>query len=379
MAGTRGIARFRGEQLNTRIMRDHHFDETNKISEKYLNINYHQHREILEDTKIDVYVQVNDKAVAGLSEIDVTQEVGGRPVASDVSTEGVVLSEKVQIRIVGTDAPIGDSDSDVVYGRLQEDAGSYTLKFFSIEEGKEQVFTFGADAQNIDYRFVIRTNLSVIPVDAIVKGGAGFVEGATDAKAHMNLIQLMKDLYGPSGTLDNDGTANIPVSVNEQIAQEKQDRTAADLKMVQDLAATTGAGTIGVITDPNYIGLTVQEVLTNLAAKVDEANHANDARMEAIELKNIEQDDRLSKLETGDEEEVYEATGGETEFLFSKGKAKEKSVQVFINGAIQAPGINFEFKRNPSNEIIGVDFKPDVLKVTDGTPDVLFVRYKKIQ
>lgn len=378
MAGTRGIARFRGEQFNNKIMRNNHFDVNNKISEDYISIDFNSHREILEDTKIDVFVQVNNKDVAGLAELVVTNDVGVRPVSTGIAVEGVVLTEKVQIRATGTDSPIGDEDSDVVYGRLEENAGVFTLKFYSLVGGAEQAYTFDAGAGAVDYRFVVRTNLSVVPVDAIIKGGSGFVEGATDAKAYMNLIQLMKDVYGGSGTLDNDGNANLALSIQGQITKEIQDRTDADDAIVDNLAATTGAGLVGVITDPNYSGLTVQAVLTDLAAKIAQANTNNGDRMDDIEQKNTEQDDRLTKLETQDEEEVFEAVGGETQYMLTNGRAKDKTVRLAINGQLQTPGINFEYIKNASSEITGFNFAPDTLKIVDGVPDVVFVQYKKI-
>ncbi|MWV43086.1 hypothetical protein GRF59_05535 [Paenibacillus sp. HJL G12] len=378
MAGTRGIARFRGEQFNNRIMRNHHFDENNKISETYLDIHYQNHREILEETKIDVFIQVNDKAVAGLSQLEVSSDVGNRPVATGNSVEGVVLSEKIQLRVTGTDRPIGDADADVVYGRLEEQAGKYVLKFYSIEGGSEQPYAFAVDAENIDYRFVVRTNLSVIPVDAIVKGGAGFVEGATDAKAYMNLIQLMKDVYGASGTLDNDGNANLATSIQEQIDKEIQERAASDQGIQDNFAAPSGAGLVGVITDSNYVGLTVQAVLSDLASRIKSANDSSDSRMDMIEQKNTDQDDRLYKLESADEEEVFEAVGGETEYLLTKGLAKDKTVRLAINGQLQTPGINFDYLKNGKGEITGFNFAPETLKVIDGVPDVVFVQYKKV-
>lgn len=378
MAGTRGIARFKGEQLNNEIMRDNHFDADNKISETFIDIDFNAHREILEDTKIDVFVQVNDVAVAGLDEIDVTSSVGARAVSTGVSVEGVVLSERVQLRKVGTDTPIADDDADVVYGRLTESGGTFTLSFFSLVGGSEAPFTFVADHANIDYRFVVRTNLSVIPVDTIVKGGAGFVEGATDAKAYMNLIQLMKDVYGAGGTLDNDGNANLATSIQGQINKEVTDRTAAVKALSDSLATTAGAGKVGVITDPNYTGLTVQAVLVDLAARIKAASDTSGGRMDGIEDSIEALDARLTKVETADEEEVYEATGGETEYLLQSGRAKPKTVLLFINGQAQAPGVNFEYIRNAQSEIIGFNFAPDTLKVTNGIPDVLLIKYEKI-
>ncbi len=356
MAETRGIARFRGEQLNNKLLRNQHFDEANKIAEKYIDLQFHNHREILEDTKIDVFVQVNEKAVAGSTQLDVSGDIGTRAVSTGAKVEGVVLTEKVQLRAAGTDSPIGDSDSDVVYGRLEESKGSYLLKFYSVEGGKEQPYTFDAKANKIDYRFVIRTNLSVIPSDAIIQGGSGFVEGATDAKAYMNLIQLMKDVYGSTGTLDNDGNSNLVVSIQDQIRQEAQDRQDADQAIRDQLASATGAQLIGVATDPNYSGVTLQLALSHLAQRLkssedlmngindrdaDSSNgyfkagafgnaegrildleKAADAAFKALSVK-------VGTIEAADEEEVFEAVGGETEYTLKKGKAKDKTVHLY--------------------------------------------------
>ncbi|MGG1616565.1 hypothetical protein ACIFQM_08855 [Paenibacillus sp. NRS-1782] len=406
MAETRGIARFRGEQLNNKLLRNQHFDEANKIAEKYIDLQFHNHREILEDTKIDVFVQVNEKAVAGSTQLDVSGDIGTRAVSTGAKVEGVVLTEKVQLRAAGTDSPIGDSDSDVVYGRLEESKGSYLLKFYSVEGGKEQPYTFDAKAGKIDYRFVIRTNLSVIPSDAIIQGGSGFVEGATDAKAYMNLIQLMKDVYGSTGTLDNDGNSNLGVSIQDQIRQEVQDRIDADQAIRDRLASATGGQLIGVATDPNYSGVTLQLALSHLAQRLkssedlmngmndrdaDSSNgyfkagafgHAEgrildlekaaDAAFKALSVK-------VGTIEAADEEEVFEAVGGETEYTLKKGKAKDKTVRLAINGQLQTPGINFTYIKDVSGLITGFNFTPDTLKVVGDVPDVLFIQYKKAE
>lgn len=172
MAGTRGLAKFKGSQLNGKIMRNYHFDENNKISEIYLYIDFHSHREILEDTKIEVFSQVNDVAVAGKSEIDITAKLGGKPAAINPTDEGVVVGKRVDLRKTGTeDFPLIDADGDRVYGRIEFNAGTFTLKFYSIQGGTETPYMFAADAPNVDFRYVLRTNMSVIPVDAIVNGG----------------------------------------------------------------------------------------------------------------------------------------------------------------------------------------------------------------
>jgi hypothetical protein len=377
MAGTRGLAKFKGAQLNGKIMRDRHFDVNNKINEQFIDIDFNAHREILEDTKIDVFSQVNNKVVAGVSELDITADLGGKPQAT-ANTEGVVTGQRIDLRVNGSeDFPFIDADGDRVYGKIEfvpsPDGGvtpdKFVLKFFSEQASVEAPYTFAAGAQNMDFRYILRTNMSVIPVDAILKGGAGFVEGATDANAYMNLNQLMKDIYGASGTLDNDGNANLVKDVVTQIADEINARTQADQDILDNFASTAdgeGANLVGVEVDAsgNYVGTTVQAVLTELAAK--------------ITTNQTDLNDRVTKLETKLEEEVYEATGGETSYTLVNGRAEDKSVLLFINGQLQTPGINFVYVKNGSNEITGFDFAPDTLEVVDGVPDVLFIKYNKI-
>lgn len=409
MAGTRGIARFRGEQLNNKLMRDNHFDVNNKINENKVDIQWRSHREILEDTKIDVFVQKNGVNVStGTNSIEITSDILNPVVAIDADTEGTVVNTVIELRKNGTqDFPFIDEDGDRVYGKVREDAGKFYLDFYSEVAGAEAPYTF-TEAVVLDYKYITRTNLSVIPVDAIVSGGGGLVADAVDAKAYMNLIQLMKDLYGASGHLDNDGNANLAKPVTQMIIDEGIARADGDNAIRNDLVSTAsakGASLVGVVTDPNYTGVTVQDILTNLAERLvdvedltssisdrdtDSANgyfKAGDfgtAEGRIVDLEMVadttfkNHEDRLVKLETEDEEEVFEAAGGETEYNLAKGVAKPKTITLFINGQAQAPGINYENKVDGSGNITGFRFAPDTLKVAEGIPDVLYVKYKKV-
>ena len=296
MAGTRGIAQFRGLQMKDKLMRDRHFDVDNKINENKIDIKWHQHREILEDTKIDVFVQSNDNTVSGISSYDITDVIGGQNETTDNGTEGVVTGIRVPIRENGTeDKPVADADGDPVYGKVRYDSDNNTwhLDFFSTESGSEQAFTMPSDTV-IDFSYIKRTNMSVIPVDALRNGGAGFVEGATDAKAYMNLEQLKNDLYGGAGTLDDDGNANLGTNIVQQIADEITNRQDADQAIRDDLSSTSdneGAHLVGVVTDPNYSGLTVQGVLTELAQRLTDEENKTAALTQEL-------DDRTKELES---------------------------------------------------------------------------------
>ena len=373
---TRGIAGFRGEQLRSRILRDSHFDENNKINENKVNILFHNHREILEDTKVDVFVQSNDAVVAGLSTLDITSTIGGKAVATDESVEGVVLGSKVELRQAGSeDFPFIDADGDRVYGKLRyddvTDPGNpkYFLDFFSLQpDGSggeiETAYTFAPDAVNTDFRYVLRTNLSVIPVDALVQGGAGFVEGATDANAYMNLNQLMRDVYGASGSLDNDGNANLASSVTDQLAKEVQDRTDADQALLDNLASTAeaeGASLVGVVTDPNHGGLTVQAAITDLALRL------------------VAAEEKVSKINNQEERYAFVVDSAPVEGtmqvdLPDSKVAQPNSLFISVNGAVQAPTINYTEILDGDNNVTGITFDPDVVY----NDDEVFMWWKNV-
>lgn len=360
MAGTRGMVQFKAPQLSPGLMRDSHFDVDNKIKEDKINILWHDHKEILQDTKVDVFVQVNSKDVSEVSQVDITAELSGYNESTDEDAEGIRLSEKVVIRRNGTeDTPIADADGDVVYGKIEKVDSTYVLKFYSLVDTVETAFTMPADTV-IDFRFVLRTNLSVLPVDAIIKGGAGFVEGATDAKAYLNLLQLMKDIYGGTGSLDNDGNANLSTSIVAQIDNLITNLASTD--------ASKGAKLIGVVTNSNYSGVTVQDVLNNLADRLAATENGGIAEVSAthtretdssngyfaaktlpsledrlVEIESIvdsqfkNKEDRVAKLETEDDRYAFEVTAQIEAIEVGGGAATDGDVTVTVT-ATDLPG-----------------------------------------
>ncbi|GAA0376633.1 hypothetical protein [Bacillus horti] len=414
MAGTRGIAKLRGEQLNDKIIRNRHFDENQKIDEKYIALSWNEHKEILEDTKIDVWVQSNGHAVDGSDSIDVTNAISGRPVSTSIDTEGVVLGQKVELRKAGTDdTPKISSTGKKVYGRLRggvgTDEGNFYLDFYINGDAGEEAYIFSADAEDIDFRFIVRTNLAVLPVDALVSGGSGFVEGATDAKAYMNLLQLMKDLYGAAGSLNGDGNVTLTKSIIQQLEDEALERAEADQLIVSNLSDRNGSGLVGVVLDPNYSGVTVQQVVSELAERLNaqeelsnsdvvaartrdedtpngffEANQFDTLKDRLVDTENKmdatlkSHADRLLEIEVQDEREVYEAVGGESSYVLTNGVAKANTLFLSLNGQLQAPGLHYSEILDADGNITGVEFEPDLLEVHEEKPDVLLLWYKKV-
>jgi hypothetical protein len=399
---TRGLRTIRAAQIAPTELRDSNFDSANPIDENKVAIQWANHTEILQNKKIDVFVQVNNKSIAGVSALDVSTDVGVRPVSTDGNTEGVVLPDKVIIRKNGTpDTPVADAQGNPVYGKLTESSGSYTLSFYSMVGSTETEYTGGA-GEAIDFKFAVRTNLFNIPVDALINSGSGFVEGATDAKAYNNILQLVKDVYGNSGHADNDGNANL---TDEGYGASLYDRIQ---NFIAALAATTnnnGAHLIGVVPNAQYTGATVQDVLNNLAARIaantaeittarDRSASANgyftadtfssvDARLEDSEdktdaaLKSLS--DRAAALESQEPDEVVvEADGSGTQTSFAlPSPAKVKSVRVYHNGIMQAPELNYDRILNGAGNCTSVTIPTALGIAKHGIPDSLYITYDK--
>lgn len=408
-APTRGLIGFRGEQIRGKSLRDSHFDVNNKINEDKIDIDWLAHTETLAAKKIDVFVQVNGKNASGLDTLDVTTDIGAVPVATSDTVEGVVLEQLVQLRVSGTDdTPIADADGDPVYGKLVFTAGTpdkYELKFYSKVGGVETAYVMPSNT-TVDFKYGLRTNLLNAPVNALVNGGLGFVEGATDAKAYLNIQQLVKDLYGAAGHTDNDGNGNL---VDEGYGKSLYERIQ---NFISALAATTngkGASLIGVIADSNYTGATVQDVLADLADRLTYQEQNGGAEVEAargrdaaspngyfpqqnfttleqrlVNAENITdaqlklQSDAINKINTEDTQEVYETSvGGETTYTFVKGLGKKDSVFLSYNGQVQPPGLSFTEILDAQDKVTGVQLGSALEVGADGTKDFIHVWYKK--
>lgn len=338
------LAQFKGGQLRPKLMRNEHFDENHKIDEKYLNIDYASHKEALEERKIDVWVQVNDLQMVDLDKV-VLGDLGGVQPVGPGSEEGIVTDKVVEIKRTNkVDEPLNDAQGRKVFGQLEFATGAYTLKMKAYDASGNLVDTSIAEtaAPEIDFRYVRKMNLASVPDDVIINGGSGFVQGATDVTAYLNLRQLSLDVYGDADQLTGTGEASLAKDILTQIAEVAP-------AVFTELATSGGAGKVGVTADPNYTGLTVQAVLTELAARV---------AADAVSTK----------------EEVLVASGGETEWDFVKGKAQEGTVLLFVNGAQQTPTIHFNYKKDVDNKITGVTFASGDIALSD----VLFVQYKAI-
>lgn len=337
------LAKLKGGQLRDKSMRNEHFDENHKIDEKYLNIDFSAHKETLEARKIDVWVALNDQATEADNKSIKLGDLGGVAPVGPGNPEGIVLDTPVQIKKHGTaDTPIYGERGDKLVGILKYDAGEYTMLFGSLINGSVvEGTTAVTNGETIDLSYARKMNLSSVPDDVIINGGSGFVQGATDVKAYMNLLQLSMDIYG-SDELNDDGLPFLPKNILQMIAE-------VEPSVFAKLLTSDGATKVGVKPDANYNGTTVQAVLSELAAKAAQAA-------------------------TSAKEEVLVASADMDEYNLVKGSAQEGTVILTVNGAVQTPGVNFQYIKEANGAITGFTF--EVGDVTNG--DVLFIQYKSV-
>jgi len=229
------LMKLRGEQLKDGVILNRHIGE--KIVENNLDINWAAHyNEALKTRKLIDFVQVSGVTVAaGASEVNLTA-VGIIPASdpktgsNDINVEGVIIDapkNKAAVRNAETGEPLYGPNGEEVYGRVifDESANAFKLQLFYFDSQAEVAFAPAADVQ-IDFQYARRFNLA--DVDELFAANEKFVEGAADITAHLNIVQLAKDLYGPGYSLDRDGNANLSKSLVEQLAEEITRATAAE-------------------------------------------------------------------------------------------------------------------------------------------------------
>jgi hypothetical protein len=102
---------------------------------------------------------------------------GGVPVPFQSSTsvfvEGVITNpplNRVQLRNSATLDPIRNG-SEEVYGRMTVSGSTYTLSYFSNENGTETPYSFGSSL-SINFLFPYRFSNATYPADALISAGA---------------------------------------------------------------------------------------------------------------------------------------------------------------------------------------------------------------
>lgn len=327
------IAKLRGDQLRAGILRETHFAADAALPESILAINWSNHTEILQAKKVLYKVQLNDLAVGGLSQVDVTSLVTGAAVASTGTDEGIIVSgekNKVTLRDgVTLDTPLKDEHAHIVYGRIVQETSQFIVKFYTDENGTETPYTMGA-GQTIDLFFYKRGNMLNIPEDYAVSAGGNFVEGQTDAVALFDLEQLAKEI---GITLGHDGNRTLSRSLVEEILVQTRgtENTTVRANTIIDEVVTARNGKASLGAELVAIRqAATDESTARQAVNTDLQDYktANDTRVTAVETKNTEQDGRLTSVESKNTEQDGRLTAIEEVNTTQDGKISALETEV---------------------------------------------------
>lgn len=236
-----------GAQIIQNALLNEHIASDAAISETKLAIDWHSHTEALEDRKVVDFVQVNGVVASG-NGIDLEAVIpaisGIARATSNDSIEGILVDSPKNT------APMRDSVSGEplvaeiegidyeVIARVEFVNGKYMLNFYTASgaAGAEEAYTLPSNV-TVDLQYARRFNLK--NVDEMFAANEKFVHGAADITASLDLQQLARDIYGASWKLDRDGSANLSVSLQDQINQEKVRASTAETAITTALNTET--------------------------------------------------------------------------------------------------------------------------------------------
>lgn len=337
-----------GANIASNTITNDNISATAAIAHSKLALNYNL---IFQQKKVVDFVQVNSTSVAsGVTKIDVTGSSAGQipnstpSVGSDVTDEGVITSgekNRVPIRLAGSSDPVvaewtvsGTTHRSDVYGRMTFDAGSskYELKFYYENESSVETEYTTTESITIDWQYAKRFNLD--SVSEMFAANEKFVDGVADTSAHLNILQLAKDVYGSSYTLDRDGNANLATSIVDEILGQTRGviNTTVRAKniidevvtargaygsiesrfiavegsvttLTNDLASTAagdgGAKMIGISSDAGLTGATVEAVLVDVDGRLDALESGGGAEVTATHDRDVASTNGLFAAKTG--------------------------------------------------------------------------------
>lgn len=310
-----------GKQIKDGIITNAHVATTAAIAESKLAIDWNAHGIAILQSKLIVdYVQVSDSAVAsGGTNLLATSSISAPPAAADTERGAITQTgkNKVILRDSVTGDPIISPFDTEVYGRLSHNGTDYVVAFYALNASAvETMYTF-PNAATIDYQFPQRFDLST--VSETFAANEKFVDGASDVSSRLDLEQIIKDAFGPDYTLDQDGLADLTMSLAEQILQETSGVTNTTIRAktiidetivarggfatVNDRLAqmeenvSNGAGSISSLQAEVAAGRGTELSLDARFDTIEAKDVAQDGRLDNIDLKNATQDGRLTTVE----------------------------------------------------------------------------------
>lgn len=208
----------RGSQIRESVITNLHISENAAIAESKLDIDWASHsNEILSSKLLVDFVQVNEYTIPADSDV-VTLEAGTVSAApeSESGKKGAVIESgknKVILRKKETGEPIISTDGFEVYAELGHTGDAYTLTLFANE-----VSYVPTEDIIVDFQFPQRFDL--LDVIETFASNEKFVDGASDVSTRLDLTQIIKDAFGLSYDLTQDGEGKRPQSIVAELADQ---------------------------------------------------------------------------------------------------------------------------------------------------------------
>lgn len=178
---------------------------------------------------------------------------GGVSVPLQVSNlEGVGIvatapTNRTRILTNGSEDAITDGSGEVVYGRITESSGVYTLSYFTLSNaGVENVYSFGS-ATAIDFTFNYRFDFHRLPTDALVS-------------------MLVRSLTQTSGSSSAPAAYAELLSITAQNTVANLTKTPVSTSTIQFIFNETNYDTFGGADAPFSVNLGTKAVTYNPAS-----------------------------------------------------------------------------------------------------------------
>lgn len=203
----------RGEQIKNNQITDDHIKT--KLSESVLDIDFISHAsEILGQKLVVDYVQKQESISVSINSNSATNiKLSAAEATSSTETGVITNTYKVLLRKADTGEPITNSSDLEIYGYLSnyvENSGEHTFSIvFYVDDGTSEIPTnmpdVNGDGSNVSIEIVYPQRFTLDQVGEMFAANTKFVDGAADVTTHLNIDQLVQDVFGANYELNTNG------------------------------------------------------------------------------------------------------------------------------------------------------------------------------
>lgn len=243
--------------------------------------------DVFQQKSVTDFVQINDitstpgSGVIALSiatnlgnTITNTGNVTGVPSPSDMgfiaSVDGdpKLGKSRCVVRDGSQDLPLLDGSGREIFGYLVQSGATAWVELYVWDGSSEVAAVVPAGVSLVDLQAMRRFYFSTVGED--FGANEKWAMGMVDTNTFLNIQQIVKDAFGVSYTLDNDGLADLGTSLQDQITNHLGDTTDAHAGSAISFASgTTGINASNVQTALEAIAAMGSAGVSSLQAEVD--------------------------------------------------------------------------------------------------------------